>query len=557
MGRFGVGATLAGISQAKRIEIYSRTGPDQRWLYAYIDLRDIEQGLNKIEPPVEAELPEDCTDLVGPDRGTLVVWSETDKLRERETGGARQASALEQSLKTYISRTFRKFLDGGKQIWVDGTRVLSHDPLFLMTSTRFHQVAEKTSAKLPEFPVSVKFPRSLADRIFYDARSKSLVFKGTMTEQQKTLLLALTEQESYLTALEELLGRTPSEDEVQASAKVFHEVVEDLYERSNPDPIATVLHADSFEWEVPNKPGQTSTVEVTVTLLPEVFWGRERFAERPGGSKQAKERHIHENEGVSILRAGREIFYGYLPEVQPKTREMDRFIGIEIRFRPELDECFRVRNVKKGAEPVNGLRDKLTSLIYNTVETGRSQMKSRWGALKAKEQQDSGIHAEAENVVADAKDISPQPRAGEDVTPAERQRKIEEAAEALTPNEPQKRKQLVEAMLNRPVNVVPQSWPGGDFIHVEHLGTTALVRINTQHPFYTKVYDKLVTAVAPDGDPAAAELARSVRVGLDLLLVSYAQAEAVEKDAEKKYGSLRSYWGTILKNNIQEWGDSQ
>ena len=36
-----------------------------------------------------AELPEDCIDLVGPDRGTLVVWSKADRLQERETGGAR------------------------------------------------------------------------------------------------------------------------------------------------------------------------------------------------------------------------------------------------------------------------------------------------------------------------------------------------------------------------------------------------------------------------------------------------------------------------------------
>src|SRR5205823_1431056 len=111
--------------------------------------------------------------------------------------------------------------------------------------------------------------------------------------------------------------------------------------------------------------------------------------------------------------------------------------------------------------------------------------------------------------------------------------------------------------LNRPVNIVPQSWPGGDFIHIDHLGATAVVKINTQHPFYTQVYARLVAALEPGVDPAAAELARAVRVGIDLLLMSYAQAEGVEKEADKKYAGLRSYWGTILKNNIQEWGESQ
>ena len=90
--------------------------------------------------------------------------------------------------------------------------------------------------------------------------------------------------------------------------------------------------------------GQTSPVEVTVTLLPEKFWARERFADRPGRSPAAKDRRYDdENEGTSILRAGREIFNGRLAGIQPERDELDRFIGIEIRFRPDLDECFRVR----------------------------------------------------------------------------------------------------------------------------------------------------------------------------------------------------------------------
>src|SRR5262249_34863340 len=140
-------------------------------------------------------------------------------------------------------------------------RVLPHDPLFLMTSTRFHEIPEKTSAKVPNFPASLKFPKSIADRIFYDARSKMLTYKGSMTEQHKAVLLSLAEQDSFTAAVEELFAREPSEEEAQATVKAYREAVEDMDERSNPDPVATVLHAESFEWPVPNKLGQTSTVE--------------------------------------------------------------------------------------------------------------------------------------------------------------------------------------------------------------------------------------------------------------------------------------------------------
>ena len=83
MGRFGVGAKLGGISQAKRIEIFSRQNSDSDWLFTYVDLEEIENGKDDIPEPTATELPSDCSDLVGLDRGTLVVWSKADRLQER------------------------------------------------------------------------------------------------------------------------------------------------------------------------------------------------------------------------------------------------------------------------------------------------------------------------------------------------------------------------------------------------------------------------------------------------------------------------------------------
>jgi|GEM_PF-1432346 len=557
LGRFGVGAKLGGISQAQRIEVFSRQGPDSPWLWTYIDLEEIQGGQDEIPLPVPAELPEDCTDLAGPEHGTLVIWSKTDRLQERETGGARLASHLEKDLITYISRTFRKFLDGGKQIWVNELPIKPHDPTFLMTSTRFHQIAEKTTLKIPNFPRTFKFPRAVADKVFYDSKTKLLTYKGVMSEQQRQQLLALAEREDFTAAVEEQLGRKPTSQELSEQSAAFKYAIEDLFDRSNPDPVATVLHSNSFEFPIPGKPGQTSSVEVTVTLLPEKFWQREKFKDRPGGAPRNVERRIDENEGISILRAGREIFYGPLPRVQPKVREEDRFIGIEIRFRPELDECFKVRNVKKGAEPVEGLRDKLRDEIFSTVKTGRNQLHSRYATLKAKEQRDSGIHAEAEQVVQQAKDISPKPRAGENMPEPERKRRIEEAADVLTRDDPGKRKDAVEAITSRPLSIVPRAWPGGEFLQIEHLGGNAIVYLNTQHPFYAEVYSKLVNAMDPGAEVNIPALARLIQVGLDLLLLSYAQAEGVEKDADEKYANLRGYWGIHLKTNVQQWARTQ
>src|ERR1700722_1738970 len=342
MGRFGVGAKLGGISQGRRIELYSRQSASEPWLYTYIDLGEIHNGtMNYIPEPSPAQLPEDCADLVGTEHGTLVVWSKTDRLAERDSGGARQASTVENELMNYTARTFRKFLDGGIEIQINGKRVRPHDPLFVMTTTRFHE-----------------------------------------------------------------------------------------------DPVATVLVEESFPWEIPGHTDRTGKVEVTITLLPEKF----RPYRGAGGDQLAKERRIDENEGVSILRAGREIFYGILSGVQPPTDKVtiDRWIGIEIRFTPELDECFQVRNVKKGAEPINGLRDKLRDIIFKTVMTARKQVQSFWNEQAAVLQRERGVHGEAEDIAAKTKDISPKPVAGQDTLEPERVERIRAVAEAITKNEPEK-----------------------------------------------------------------------------------------------------------------------
>lgn len=471
MGRFGVGAKLAGISVARRIELWSRKSAKHDWLYTYIDLDEIkEQKMRLIPDPVVNELPDDCKDLVG-DSGTLVVWSKGDRLAVRETGSARQANTVEPQLMHYIARTFRKFLDSGICVFVGEKRVRAHDPLFLMTTTRFH-------------------------------------------------------------------------------------------EGNSPDPIATLVvdesNGGSFEWPVPRDPTRTAKVSVRMTLLPETF----RKHRGDGGSDAAKERHIPDNHGVSILRADREIFSGTLKGVQPSTekQDLDRFWGCEISFSPELDECFQVRNVKKGAEPTNGLRDKLHDIIHKTVETLRKQIRSHWDMNEAAEQSENGVHTEAEEIAAKTQDRSPKPRAGQDTPDAEKDKKIEEAAEVLTQEQPERRDEVKEQIRNRPFTLLAASWPGAEIFEIEHLGTNAIVKLNMRHPFYQEVYRPLldrVDASKANGQlEGERELARLTQVGLDLLILSYALAEGMHRNATEHYADLRTNWGVHLKNMVQEWKKS-
>lgn len=465
MGRFGVGAKLGGISQAKRIDIFSRQSGNQPWSWTYIDLDEIsEESMGSIPEPQPVDLPEDCKDLVGESSGTLVVWSKADRLQEKDSGGARSADSVQSDLVNYIARTFRKFLDAGIKIHVNETLVKPHDPLFLMTSTRFH-------------------------------------------------------------------------------------------ESPDPDPTATVLVNEDFDWPVPSDTGRSVKVGVTMTLLPEKF----RPHRGAGGEKMAKERRIDENrDGCSILRADREIFFGILRTVQPSpVLDIDRWVGIEISFPPDLDECFAVRNVKKGAEPINGLRDKLREIIHKTVMTARSQIQSYWREQDAKRQHEAGVHTEAEDIAAKTKEVSPKPRAGQETPEPERDKKIREAAEILSKKHPEQQKKVEEEIRSRPMTIVPESWPGNELFEIDHLGSTAIVKLNMRHPFYQQVYAQLIEAVekeaANDVAPEGPSLARLAQVGLDLLILAYARAEGMHLNPTEHYSDLRSYWSIHLKNMVQEW----
>lgn len=469
MGRFGVGAKLGGISQAKRIDIYSRQSANDPWRHTYIDLEEIHEGsMEYIPAPEETSLPEDCAGLVAK-KGTLVVWSKTDRLEETENGGGRRADTVKTDLVQYIARTFRKFLDGGMTIELDGKLVLPHDPLFMMTSTRWHQ-------------------------------------------------------------------------------------------DGNPDPVAEIKVSEAVEFPIPSNPSEKSKVWVTLTLLPKDF----RTVRGSGGNAFAKERRIPESEGFSVLRADREIFHGYLRGVQPVLtgREIDRFIGKEIRFEPDLDECFQVRNVKKGAEPIGGLQDKLKDVIFKSINTLRKEIRQHFDHVEKQRMLDEGLHSEAEKVAAETQRTARKPKAGKDTSPEEREKAIDEAAESLTKEVPEEHKASKKAQVKakieqQPVTIVPDTWPGQEFIETKHLGSNVLVRINMSHPFYTEIYSKLVAAEKPeDEDDQKKEMARVVRNGIDLLIVGYARAEG-QYEAPSVFDSLRTNWGLELRDLIQHWTKKQ
>lgn len=142
LGRFGAGLKLAGLSLGRRIDVYTRQpGSDAVW-HSCIDLDDVaDEARPRIAPERVPSWPaayEAAMRDPGGNpflSGTLVVFGKIDRLAE---GGSYGASLHDKNaeLRRFIARAYRRFLDRGLIIELNGTSVTLHDPLFLMDNPR-------------------------------------------------------------------------------------------------------------------------------------------------------------------------------------------------------------------------------------------------------------------------------------------------------------------------------------------------------------------------------------------------------------------------------------
>ena len=132
-----------------------------------------------------------------------------------------------------------------------------------------------------------------------------------------------------------------------------------------------------------NKKGEvcSSSVKARFSIVKDVFYDETAFpgSTNPGSYPFGK--HAAKMEGISIVRANREIDFGQFDFYTVIDKPNHRWWGCEIIFTPELDELFGVANnkqyvdIKKVAEadidydePVQPIWNQLTSAITETID---------------------------------------------------------------------------------------------------------------------------------------------------------------------------------------------
>lgn len=323
------------------------------------------------------------------------------------------------------------------------------------------------------------------------------------------------------------------------------------------DPKADLYSTSTIELPVPGNEGETAVVTIRISLLPKEW----RLNIGDGGNAEARKRKIDQNEGVSILRANREVLYDKVPYLigmkkgQFSYQENDRWWGCEISFPPELDEYFQVRYIKRGAEPIGSLKDRLKEQLTGPVTSLRKIIKSDRDQKKAEENQSKSAFENAEQMMSDLNSVLPKNRAGKTMSAEEEQQKIEEIL-SQSVSDDEKVESRRSDLLNKMYSIVPVKYPQQILFETDTLlDDKIVIKLNVNHPFYQKVINPLCGDITEDDTTESYNEKTRIKDAIMLLLMSYAKAAAgfpETQENQELLDNLVVQWGTILGTVVKK-----
>lgn len=157
----------------------------------------------------------------------------------------------------------------------------------------------------------------------------------------------------------------------------------------------------------------TDEITIRFTILNEKWRTHNEKGQNPL-KDEINKRHIHQNEGISVLRNGREVFYDHIPYVGPFPQRRFRYWGCEIDFPATLDQRFTIKNVKVGIRPDKDLTKKLNEFLNNAISSADTIIQSglKDSKTNAAKKANEGPHGAAEDRFGDTgvgEDVQPYP----------------------------------------------------------------------------------------------------------------------------------------------------
>jgi hypothetical protein len=280
-----------------------------------------------------------------------------------------------------------------------------------------------------------------------------------------------------------------------------------------------------YELKVPGRPGHTSTARVRFSLLPVRSWAQRPLEER-------RDLGVIGGAGVSVIRAGREIDFGWHFMGTKRKENYDDWWRCEVRFDPALDEYFGVTHSKQGITPQPDLLAIMCPDVERIARTLNTHVRSEFARVGQ-----GGTKASSTRPPAGVMpNRIPQ-------TSLRRKEVTTGAAESAS-----RREKLLPptCMRLRGYRIASQALSSPRFFEVRVERETMLLTLNSNHPFHQLVYSP---AVRSDG----------TRYHFECMLLAAARAELASQVPARRGERTRleaEATKRMLQKYCEAWSDA-
>ena len=300
MGKFGVGLPQATLSQCRRVDIWSWT-PDEGGIgnahWTYFDL-DEPSSFTMIPEPIPREIPEkwmDASQIWDDDSGTLIIWSNLDRLKWKTSTG------LYNNAEFLIGRMYRKMIKSGEV----GIKMIAYD-------------------NKPPF------------KLRYTDRDRD----GNIGEDEYHSWMLRANDPLYLDP-----DANANNPPVSPAFEQAGETQVFMYDVIDPKTGQTSKQEIRF----------TVSIAKQITRMGHGFDPKANLQAKGGAQPHGK--HARKNMGLSIIREDRELELDD-SWAQGKNVAYERWWGAEVCFGKGMDHVFDVSNNKQHAQRLNEVRSK-------------------------------------------------------------------------------------------------------------------------------------------------------------------------------------------------------
>ena len=263
-----------------------------------------------------------------------------------------------------------------------------------------------------------------------------------------------------------------------------------------------------FPIRVPNS-SRTSKVRIRFSELPVTEWS-------DLSSHMKRKLGIAKGAGVSIVRTGREVDYGWFFMGSKRRENYDDWWRCEIHYEPVLDELFGLTHTKQRIRPGEVLDQIITPEVEAIARILNSRVRSAFSSLKS-----DSDPSPSERRAREA-DVLLEPPIG--------------LAKGLRANPPP----IQQALRGLKYDLAPQQLASSVLFEPDLRGRTLEVRLNTRHAFYEHAYENVMSQ-------ASLKATDAVKL-IDLLILAYSRAEmsAPSQTAQRYAARMRAIWSDVL-----------